>query len=236
MTKFRAEGIIKTPHFILSDLKFQDGGRGIDAIALIRRELGQAVPAAILVTQTSQDNLREIIAAGLELLSKPPEQNRLIALLEKHNPHGAADLEPDLNGMVVLLVDDDQDPRKALKERLIEWGCYVIDGDSAEDVVNKCLAEDVRSPNFIVSDFRLPNGKTGIEAIALIRKKLGQSVPAAIWSAETSQAKLRDIAAAGLEMFAKPPEERPLIELLKKYSENAAAASLNKGDELQLRA
>jgi two-component system, sensor histidine kinase len=134
---------------------------------------------------------------------------------------GVPDSEPDLTGTVVVLVDDDEVPREALKRRLVEWGCLVIDGHSAENVIAKFYAEDIHEhPHYIISDFRLQDQKNGIEAIEFIRRELGKDIPAAIWSAETSQPKLQAIASAGLEMFSKPPDQKRLIRVLENCRSN----------------
>lgn len=136
---------------------------------------------------------------------------------------GATDSEPDLKDMVIVLVDDDQGPRHALRERLIEWGCYVVDGESADEVIMYLRDEEVPGgPHFILADYRLRNGKTGIEAIEAIRTELRRVVPAAIWSAETSHAKLQEVRDAGLELLAKPPDERALLAAIERYRPGCA--------------
>ena len=93
-----------------------------------------------------------------------------------------------------------------------------MDAESAEDVLEALKGEDSEDlPNFIISDYRLSNHKTGLDVIGLARRALGGDIPAVIWSAETSRAKLQDIAAAGLEMLPKPLDEKLLIALLNKH-------------------
>jgi two-component system, sensor histidine kinase len=120
---------------------------------------------------------------------------------------------PDLGGMVVVVVEDDDGPRETLRETLVEWGCYVLDGESAEEVIEKLRSDGV-APDFLISDYRLPNGITGISVIARIWQEVKSQVPAAIWTAETSTVILEEIARAGFDHIRKPPEETALIALL----------------------
>jgi two-component system, sensor histidine kinase len=125
---------------------------------------------------------------------------------------------PDLSGMTVAIVEDEIGPRESVRELLVEWGCYVIDGESSEEVIRKIQEEGTAAePHLIISDYRLREGRTGIAAIKDIRAKRGTSVPAVVWSAETSPAVLQEVAAEGWEMLAKPPDEKKLLSVLMQY-------------------
>jgi len=138
-----------------------------------------------------------------------------LELLENTNEIGDPE---DLTDMVVVIVEDDEGPREALRERLIEWGCYVIDGESAKDVIRKLENEETPCElNFIISDYRLRDNKNGIEAIIEIRSRTSASIPGAIWTAETDPMVLREISNNGLKRFSKPPDEHKLFELLLKF-------------------
>jgi two-component sensor histidine kinase len=131
--------------------------------------------------------------------------------------------EPKLNGMLVALIEDNEDARVAMREHLQRWDCQVVDGESAQEVVQALTAEgQTKQPNFVLSDYRLRNGNTGVEAIAAVRKAVSSSVPAAIWTAETTPVALQDIAKAGLPRLSKPPELMFLASLLSKNSPKIA--------------
>jgi signal transduction histidine kinase len=131
---------------------------------------------------------------------------------------------PKLNGMLVALIEDNEDARVAMREHLQRWDCQVVDGESAEELLSALAASGAsKRPDFILSDYRLRNGKTGVEAIAAVRKAVGNPVPAAIWTAETTSLALQDIAKAGLPRLSKPPELLFLASLLTKHSPRKAA-------------
>lgn len=69
------------PDAIVVDYRLEEGRTGSEAIAAIRRELGRAVPAAILTGDTAPERLREAGASGCLLLHKPIKPARLRAAL-----------------------------------------------------------------------------------------------------------------------------------------------------------
>ncbi len=125
---------------------------------------------------------------------------------------------PDLEGMVVLVIEDAPGPRETICEQLAEWSCCVIDGESAEDVLAKLETERDLVPDFILADYRLRQGTTGLEAVKAVRAAVGVSaLPGAIWTAETDPNILRKIDADGLALVSKPPKCEVLLELLAQH-------------------
>jgi DNA-binding NtrC family response regulator len=68
-----------------------------------------------------------------------------------------------------------------------------------------------------LSDYRLRDGKTGLEAISAVRAARGnQTVPAAIWTAESGTGVLREVARAETQLLTKPVDLQKLASALKK--------------------
>jgi len=136
---------------------------------------------------------------------------------------------PDLTGLVIVFVEDERGPREALSERLVELGCLVVDGESAAEVIGKLRDQGVPyGPHFVLADYRLRDGRTGIGAIREIREKTGLlSLPGAIWTAETKPSVFQEVAAEGLPMFAKPPDERALLDLLARHRPLVSSAMVS---------
>jgi DNA-binding NtrC family response regulator len=129
--------------------------------------------------------------------------------------------------MVILFIEDDRPTRESLLEHLSEWGCNVIDGDSVEEVLSKLKQEDVLSgPHLILSDYRLRKGKTGLDAITMLRDKTNKSLPAVIYTAESGPETLREIALNGITTFAKPVELSQLLTVVAKFSPKAMSAGV----------
>ncbi len=109
----------------------------------------------------------------------------------------------DLTGTVVALVEDDPDIRQIAAELMEKWGCRVVAGESPGEVVRELDMAKLR-PDLLVCDYRLPQGLTGVRAIAQMRELWGVSVPAMVLTGDTAPEALRDIHASGAMLLHKP--------------------------------
>jgi two-component system, sensor histidine kinase len=141
-------------------------------------------------------------------------------LLEAHPVESSA---PDLTHMVVAIIEDNRDLRIEISMRLIEHGCYVVAGESSSDVIEQLRIEALPSgPHFILSDYRLEH-EDGIAAIVAVRAATAPSIPAVLWSGDTSSAVLKKVAASGMKLLSKPVSEQTLLTMLAKHRPNALA-------------
>ena len=69
------------PDFIIADLRLRGEETGIDAIRMLRSQLGDAIPAVLISGDTATEQLRKVSAAGLTMMHKPLKAVRLRALL-----------------------------------------------------------------------------------------------------------------------------------------------------------
>ena len=139
----------------------------------------------------------------------PPELQALQTTVESD--------DPDLTNMVVAIIEDDSDLRIEVSMRLIEQGCYVVAGESSHDVIEQLRIEALASgPHFILSDYRLEH-EDGIAAIAAVRAATDASIPAILWSGDTSSAVLKKVAASGMHLLSKPVSERNLLNILARH-------------------
>lgn len=138
-------------------------------------------------------------------------------------PYGEfSEPESSLDGMTVILVDDDQDVRTALRRRLVGRGVSVVEGECAEDVVSILRHNTDLKPNFLLCDYRLRKGLTGVQVVESVRGEIDPSLPAAIWTAETLPDILQAIERAGLRRFSKPVIESELIAELARHRHHAS--------------
>lgn len=107
-----------------------------------------------------------------------------------------------LIGVCVLVIDDEPDARDATEVVLKQWGCLVLVADSADHAL-EVIARQERPLDVILSDFRLREGRTGIEAINSIVAVAG-ATPAVLISGDTAPERLQDAAASGYELLHKP--------------------------------
>ena len=124
--------------------------------------------------------------------------------------HAALDV---VSGKLVVVIDDDPLVLSGTGGLLRSFGCRVIIGDSA-DAALVGLAEENRPPDLIVSDYRLSHGKTGIEAIELLRSKFRTPIAAFLLSGDTSSEPLHAAQSAGYHLLHKPVDPMTLRTML----------------------
>jgi CheY-like chemotaxis protein len=95
------------------------------------------------------------------------------------------DAAPPASGLVILIEDDVQ-VANAWGLLLESEGFRVATAASAKEA--RAVVEHLDSPpQLIISDFHLLDGSTGVEAVADIRRKFDQIIPAFIVSGDTSK-------------------------------------------------
>lgn len=118
-------------------------------------------------------------------------------------PPAAAGVEPrqDLQGCRVLLLEDDPLGGAAVQRLLGGWGCTVQSATTAAQAL-QCVQQGFH-PDVMLSDFRLPGGHNGLQAIAMVRAVVG-AVPACLVSGDTEPALRAEAAQQGVPLLQKP--------------------------------
>lgn len=109
----------------------------------------------------------------------------------------------DLSERVVALVEDDQDIRELSLDLMEQWGCKVVAGEYAEDVMRKLDVAGLR-PDLLVCDYRLPHGMTAIHVIKRMRELWGGELPALVLTGDTARETLNEIHDSGAILLHKP--------------------------------
>ncbi len=103
----------------------------------------------------------------------------------------------------VLVIEDEPAQRMSLSLLLEDWGYLVR---SAADLTSALqeLEQWGEQPSFVVSDFRLPGGFNGVEAIREIGRQMGRRVPGIILTGDTDPARVREARQSGCILMHKP--------------------------------
>lgn len=102
-----------------------------------------------------------------------------------------------------MVIDDERTVLQALNLLLEMWGYRVVAAESEGEAVERLSALDEK-PHAILADYRLREGRTGVQAIERIRAMVGALVPGVIITGDTSIEGLRDARANGLTILQKP--------------------------------
>ncbi|MEA3641158.1 MAG: response regulator [Lamprobacter sp.] len=108
-----------------------------------------------------------------------------------------------MQGRVVLLIDDERDVLQATALLLGQWGCAVLTADSGAQAL-ALLRREGLVPDVILSDLRLRDDETGIDAIAAVRAVLRQPVPAVLLTGDTAPERIRLARESGYRLLHKP--------------------------------
>jgi len=106
-------------------------------------------------------------------------------------------------GASILLIDDDQSIRLSATRLLENWGYTVVAAESAGAALDLMRSTGFL-PDVMLVDYRLREGRNGVEAIRLIRAQCGRAVPAAILTGDTDPERLREARDSGHPLLHKP--------------------------------
>jgi two-component system, sensor histidine kinase len=109
----------------------------------------------------------------------------------------------ELRGRHILVIDDEEAIREAVCEVLRRWGCRPVAAQNAAEGA-AAFRSAGRSPDAMVVDYQLADGRSGLEAIALLDAAFGRRVPAIIVTGDTRPERLREASEIGYLLLYKP--------------------------------
>ena len=112
---------------------------------------------------------------------------------------------PSLQGVTVLVVDDEETVRAGLQAVLQGWGCTVLLAEALKDALQQVA---LQRPDVLVTDYRLRGGVTGGGVIQALRLKLGDKngrpLPSIIVTGDTHPERLVEAQSHGTVLLHKP--------------------------------
>ena len=175
----------------------RESGRGMGLGLAIVRRLCTLLEHPLALLSTSGRGSRFSVTAPRVALRR----RRIEAAPAGPEPGGEKPTTASFAGRSIAIVDDDPVVVDAMCTLFASWGSRVAGGDDAPAVL---AAIGVDTPDLIVADLRLANGRSGIAAIEDLRRAFGEAVAALIVSGDTSEAAREETRAAGIAMLAKP--------------------------------
>lgn len=128
----------------------------------------------------------------------------------------AAERRWDLTGRCVLVIDDEVTILGAMKILLGKWGIEVVAAETLPGAI-EALNERNHHPDLILSDLRLRDGSTGIEAIDRLRELYGPELPGILITGETAPEQLVAAKQSGYKILQKPVRPAQLRSILQHH-------------------
>ena len=117
-----------------------------------------------------------------------------------------------LEGVSVLVIDDERSILEGLQVVLSNWGAQVLAAQTRAEAL--ALADHwERAPDVVVSDLLLHGGDNGLavlDALAAHPRGIGEHTARLLVTGETKPDRLREVAAAGVTVLYKPVSPRAL--------------------------
>jgi CheY-like chemotaxis protein len=121
----------------------------------------------------------------------------------------------DLSTRVVVVVEDEAIVLAGYQMLFESWDYHVIAAQTVDEAI-ELLEEEALCPGFILADFRLRDGQTGLQAIERLRETFGADIPGVVVTGDTTVTVegLRQAIASGMPVLHKPVNGRQLQDIL----------------------
>lgn len=107
----------------------------------------------------------------------------------------------NLQGVRVLVLDDDEAVREGMGQLLTSFGCECRRVETLEEALQ---CEPGWRPDLFISDYRLRDGGDGLRAIERLRQTVSRSLPCLLITGDTAPARIREAHQSGVRLLHKP--------------------------------
>jgi len=118
----------------------------------------------------------------------------------------------DLQGTNVLVIDDDALVRQGMQQVLSQWQCQILLAENIEQALEQLGGSC--SIDIILTDYRLRENQTGLDAIKKIHDVCNKNIPAIILTGDTDSQRLGEAKASGFKLLHKPVQSAKLRSLM----------------------
>jgi signal transduction histidine kinase/CheY-like chemotaxis protein len=166
--------------------------------------LGLAIVARLAALLEAPINVRSRVGRGTVFSFEVPP-GKVVRALETASPTPRAPLGLTLQGRLMLLVEDEPAVREGLVVLLKAWGASVLDFDSVASLQAWLAGGPAEAPDLLLVDYRLPQGQTGLDALAAARRHWpGRKLPAIVITGSTIGGHESEAAEHDFHLLIKP--------------------------------
>lgn len=126
----------------------------------------------------------------------------------------------NLQGISILIVDDEASVLEGLQHLLEKWGAAVVAYGSADEAIDDLQQNRINTPDLMISDYRLGENKTGVEFIRQVHETIDANIETILITGDTAASDIKNTKASGsvvLHKPIKPSQLRKLIQLKLKH-------------------
>jgi CheY-like chemotaxis protein len=174
------------------------GGRGLGlGLAIVRRLADLLEHRIELASRVSRGSRFSIV------VPRTAPQRRRTDGREDEAVRSIADASA-MAGRHIVVIDDDPAVVEGMRALFGAWRARVTSGAGADEALRVLIAAGVPAVDLIVADLRLADDACGIAAVAALRRRVGNAVPALIVSGDASDSARKEVRAADMVLLAKP--------------------------------
>jgi signal transduction histidine kinase/CheY-like chemotaxis protein len=107
------------------------------------------------------------------------------------------------DGGLILVIDDEVSIQIAMKSLLETWGYEAVTAGSCEEML-ELIATHRTAPRLIISDYRLRDNASGIDAIERLRSEYNDEIPGMLITGDTAADRLKEAQESGFLLLHKP--------------------------------
>ena len=151
--------------------------------------------------------LAKLLGHQLLVRSWPNKGTVFSVLIERSDPKQVVAINPvstpsiGVSGVRILCLDNEVDILSGMQDLLGRWGCEVKVAESLDAALD--VLADGWLPQVILSDFHLGGGKTGLQALHMLRLQYGD-MPGVVISADRQDEMMQKIKQHGYHYLSKP--------------------------------
>ena len=172
--------------------------------------LGLAIVQRAAQLLGSDIGLRSRLGKGSCFSIVVPQSTPTLPHLQNHPALHVGVAQRPLEDKHIVVVDDDDTLRLALRERLRDWGAFVSAVSSLDELDELLLR--VMSVDLLLTDHRLRDGD-GLQAIRMARSQ-HPHLPAVVITGDTGAEPLRQLQDSGVPVLHKPFQSEELLATL----------------------
>ena len=170
------------------------------------------------------ERMVRVLGYDIDVASRPGWGSRFVVSLPlERSLEEAPVAQPELHrkldsgfeGARVLVIDNDPAILESMRALLQRWGCSVLTATGEPEAL--ALLEQVGTegePEVVLADYHLDHDRTGCQAIYAVRRKLGRDLPAAVITADRSDATRNLMRTQYVPILNKPVKPNRLRALL----------------------